>query len=70
MHKETKLRTFIKTFLWRIFATLNSFVILYLAMSREHIWNAVFMNISGFFVYFFYERIWNVIPYGKVYYDR
>jgi len=66
MYKETKLRTIIKTILWRIFATLNSFIILYAAISQEHIWNAIFMNITGFFVYFFYERIWNAIPYGKV----
>ncbi len=66
MYKETKLRTFIKTTLWRVFATFNSFIILYLAISQEHLWNAIFMNITGFFVYFFYERLWNVIPYGKV----
>jgi len=66
MYKETKLRTILKTILWRLFATFNSFIILYLAMTDKHIWNAVFMNVSGFFVYFFYERIWNKIPYGKV----
>jgi|TARA_R110002096_G_scaffold131222_1_gene280917 hypothetical protein len=66
MYKETKLRTIIKTVLWRLFATLNSFIILYATISQEHIWNAIFMNITGFFVYFFYERIWNAIPYGKV----
>ena len=67
MYKETKLRTILKTILWRLFATFNSFIILYLAMTDKHIWNAVFMNVSGFFVYFFYERIWNKIPYGKVF---
>jgi len=66
MYEETKLRTILKTILWRLFATLNSFIILYLAMTDKHIWNAVFMNVSGFFVYFFYERIWNKISYGKV----
>ena len=66
MYGETKTRTMIKTILWRLFATLNSFLILYASISHKHIWNAIFMNITGFFVYYFYERIWNAIPYGKV----
>ena len=66
MYGETKTRTIIKTTVWRIFATLNSFLILYASISHKHIWNAIFMNITGFFVYYFYERIWNSIPYGKV----
>jgi len=66
MYKETRLRTIIKTILWRLFATFNSFIILYAAITYEHIWNAIIMNITGFFIYFFYERIWNAIPYGKV----
>jgi hypothetical protein len=66
MYSETKKRTIIKTTMWRIFATLNSFLILYASISHKHIWNAIFMNITGFFVYYFYERIWNSIPYGKV----
>ena len=66
MYSETKTRTIIKTTMWRIFATLNSFLILYASISHKHIWNAIFMNITGFFVYYFYERIWNAIPYGKV----
>ena len=38
----------IKTILWRLFATLNSFLILYASISHKHIWNAIFMNVTGF----------------------
>ena len=65
--KETKIRTVVKTIIWRLIATLNSyFVLLYLNDSnKDNLYKAVFMNITGFFVYYFYERIWNFIKWGK-----
>ena len=66
MYYETKKRTIAKTIVWRIIATLNSYLILIAALSKEPLWNAIMMNITGFFVYFFFERICNKIPYGKV----
>jgi hypothetical protein len=65
--KESKTRTIVKTIIWRIIATLNSFfVLLYLNDSnKDNLYKAVFMNITGFFVYYFYERIWNFIKWGK-----
>ena len=64
---ETKIRSIIKTIVWRLIATLNSyFVLLYLnESSRDNLYKAVYMNITGFFVYYFYERIWNFIKWGK-----
>lgn len=65
--KESKTRTIVKTILWRVIATLNSFfVLLYLNDSnKDNLYKAIFMNITGFFVYYFYERIWNFIKWGK-----
>lgn len=65
---ETKTRSIIKTIIWRLIATLNSyFVLLYLNDSnRDNLYKAVYMNITGFFVYYFYERIWNFIKWGKI----
>lgn len=65
--KESKIRTIVKTIIWRIIATLNSFfVLLYLNDSnKDNLYKAIFMNITGFFVYYFYERIWNFIKWGK-----
>jgi hypothetical protein len=65
--KESKTRSIIKTIIWRIIATLNSyFVLMYLNNSnKENLYKAVFMNVTGFFIYYFYERIWNFIKWGK-----
>jgi len=65
--KETKTRTIIKTVIWRLIATLNSyFVLLYLNDSnKDNLYKAVYMNVTGFFVYYFYERICNSIKRGK-----
>jgi hypothetical protein len=65
--KERKTRSIVKTIIWRIIATLNSyFVLIYLNNSnKENLYKAVFMNITGFFIYYFYERIWNFIKWGK-----
>jgi hypothetical protein len=65
--KESKTRSIVKTIIWRIIATLNSyFVLIYLNNSnKENLYKAVFMNITGFFIYYFYERIWNFIKWGK-----
>ena len=68
-YRETKTRSVIKSVLWRLTATVNSFLILSLALSKDNLSNAIYMNITGLFVYFFYERIWNAISYGKVAYD-
>tara|TARA_Y100000034_G_C6642343_1_gene280832 strand:- start:95 stop:304 length:210 start_codon:yes stop_codon:yes gene_type:complete len=65
MVTETKTRTVIKSIFWRIVATLNSYLILMSMISDVHIKNAIMMNITGFVVYYLYERIWNKIPYGK-----
>ncbi len=65
---ETKKRSIIKTVIWRLIATSNSyFVLLYLNdTNKDNLYKAIYMNITGFFVYYFYERIWNFIKWGKV----
>lgn len=65
MYKETKKRTLTKTILWRIIATLNSFLVLCLDLN-SNIKSAIVMNITGFFIYYFYERIFNRINWGKI----
>jgi len=65
---ETKTRSIIKTIVWRLIATLNSyFVLLYLNdTNKDNLYKAIYMNITGFFVYYFYERLWNLIKWGKI----
>ena len=65
--KERKTRTAVKTIIWRLIATLNSFFVLLRLndSDKDNLYKAVYMNITGFFVYYFYERIWNFIKWGK-----
>jgi uncharacterized membrane protein len=65
MFVETKKRTVLKTFSWRMVAILNSFLVLTVNVTDNNFLNALYMNITGFIVYYFFERIWNKIKYGK-----
>jgi len=65
MFVETKKRTILKTFSWRVVAILNSFLVLTVNVTDNNFLNALYMNITGFIVYYFFERIWNKIKYGK-----
>ena len=65
MFIETKKRTILKTFSWRIVAILNSFLVLTVNITDNNFLNALYMNITGFIVYYFFERLWNKIKYGK-----
>ena len=65
MFVETKKRTILKTFSWRVVAILNSFLVLTVNVTDNNFLNALYMNITGFIVYYFFERLWNKIKYGK-----
>jgi hypothetical protein len=65
MFVETKKRTIFKTVSWRIVAILNSFLVLTVNITDSNFLNALYMNITGFCVYYFFERILNKIKYGK-----
>jgi len=66
--RESKTRSMTKTIAWRIVATLNSFLVLvfFSNILTTNIGKAIMMNITGFFIYYIYERIWNIIKWGKV----
>ena len=63
---ETKKRTLFKTISWRVVAILNSFLVLTVNVTDNNFLNALYMNITGFIVYYFFERIWNKIKYGRI----
>jgi uncharacterized membrane protein len=65
MFVETKQRTILKTISWRMVAILNSFLVLTVNVTDSNFLNALYMNITGFIVYYFFERLWNKIKYGK-----
>lgn len=67
MWTETRARSVVKTIGWRIVATANSFVVSFwffgelLAAGTA----AILMNVSGFFIMYLWERIWNKVQWGK-----
>ena len=65
MFKETRRRSLIKTSLWRIIAVLNSYAILVSSFSSKPIFNAVLMNVTGFILYFIFERLFDRVEYGR-----
>ena len=65
MFVESKKRTISKTISWRIVAILNSFLVLSFEVTEDNFLNALYMNITGFCVYYLFERIWNRIQWGK-----
>ena len=67
LYRETKVRSFIKSAVWRIFAFLNSAIVL-LCFGKPILASltmALVMNITGFIIFYIYERIWNNINKGK-----
>lgn len=60
-------RSFVKTLSWRITGTLDTFIISYIVTGKPHL----ALSISGVEVitkltlYYFHERVWNKIPFGK-----
>ena len=63
--RESKKRTTIKTITWRLVAILNSWGILTLSTASSNFTNALLMNVTGFFAFYFFERIWSKIEYGR-----
>ena len=66
MFKETKKRSIFKAVSWRVVAVLNSWAILSLELGVENLTNALLMNITGFALFYGFERLWNLIKYGKI----
>jgi len=68
MFSETKARSATKAILWRIVAVTNSFVISWFFFETilVALGAAVAMNVTGLFIYYLYERMWNRVGWGKI----
>ena len=67
MFVETKKRTVYKTISWRVIAVFNSWLVLTLVDNpQDNLGNALIMNLTGFLIFFVFERVWNTIKYGRV----
>jgi len=65
MFQETRSRSTQKSITWRLIAFSNSWIILALGLNEIPFWNAVIMNVTGMIMFYFHERVWNRIRYGK-----
>lgn len=65
MYKETQTRTLIKSTVWRVVATLNSYFILNIGLN-DNLKSAILMNVTAFLMYYTFERMFNNIKWGKV----
>lgn len=63
--RESRRRTLVKTISWRVVAVLNSYVALITFSQHGDLFKAVAMNVSGFLIYYLFERTWNGIGWGK-----
>ena len=63
---ETRVRSLTKTVSWRCCAVLNSFAVLTATTTSRPLINAIAMNVTGFFVFYFFERVWNQIGWGRI----
>ena len=66
MFLETKHRTTFKAITWRVCAVVNSYVALQMFPDHGNLYKALIMNATGFFVFYFFERLWNRIQWGKI----
>ena len=46
-------------------AILNSFLVLTINVTDNNFLNALYMNITGFCVYYIFDRIWSKLNYGR-----
>lgn len=65
--RETLKRSLLKTISWRVIGTLDTVLIAFLITGR--VYQALTIGgvelISKMALYFFHERAWNTIPWGK-----
>lgn len=63
----TKSRSFAKSILWRLIATVNTFIVLYI-MTRKLVFSSIvsgWTTAINFIAYYYHERLWNKIKWGR-----
>ncbi len=67
-YEETSWRSIVKSFSWRLFATAATVVIAYIITGEFDIARKIgcIEFFSKMIIYYFHERLWNFIPFGKI----
>lgn len=65
---DTKTRSIVKTISWRLTGTLCTFLISWIILGDISTSGAIALIQLTFntIVFYFHERIWNIIPWGKI----
>lgn len=65
--KVTKSRSFVKSWTYRIFGTLTSFIVVYIITGKGSLATliAFWETILKVFVYYWHERVWDKIQWGR-----
>jgi len=66
MFVETKPRTTTKAITWRVCAVVNSYIALLVFHESSDLMKAILMNVTGFFAFYYFERLWNRVQWGKI----
>lgn len=64
---ERKIRSLLKTLSWRVFASIDTFLIAWFISGSltTSSWIAGIEVVTKLFLYYFHERLWNIISWGK-----
>ncbi|MEK7509871.1 MAG: DUF2061 domain-containing protein [Patescibacteria group bacterium] len=64
---ETKTRSLVKTILWRIIATLVTWVVVFVftGTAVESLKITLVAAVASMTAYYVHERVWNVVRWGK-----
>jgi uncharacterized membrane protein len=67
--KVTKARSFVKSLTYRIFGTLSSFAVVWVVTGKGSLAAliAFWETVVKVAIYYFHERAWNGIKWGRVY---
>lgn len=64
---ETKARSLVKTVIWRIFATLVTWTVVYIftRMIVESLEITLVAAVVSMIAYYIHERVWNLVRWGR-----
>ena len=64
---ERKIRSLLKTLSWRVFASIDTFLIAWFISGSltTSSWIGGIEVFTKLFLYYFHERLWNIISWGK-----
>ncbi len=65
---DTKLRSFVKALVWRLGATVGTWTVLLIFTHEPFLSLRITITaiVLGTIMYYLYERIWNMISWGKI----